>query len=427
MKFPAILFLIVSSVQAAPQGDFWILRADDEIAAPLVDAVITGKVAPDVFTSRIADLIAAKKISEVARFKETLEGKKIERKTSTGAVSSRDGTESVDFGVTFECEDSISRDSNHADFRFALEITDKSEQHRYSSKLYVGSTFLIGENWKLMEIWDDSKVSTIFLARMTGYPVMKETRLVMAPCLQLRAELLGVKPEDMKTFGKSTSATREKAVAWLRSRSRRVTAATLSWRSGLSIAHQDFSLGFMDESPGYLTSGLSISSACMIGADGKEVDLDGEATWQPREKPEDRKKPAYRFVIQESIADGQTACFNATVPTASQESIVLLLTPDIDVIGNSPQTISTSRDPETVPEGKMSFNYSVAPKFRRILIGSDPEYKQLPIKTLLEKWGIIFDAGMSASMNSSCEVWLTQDREGHLAFIKLLNDLGLNP
>jgi hypothetical protein len=69
----AICFCTVFPICASePQGQFWIIRAANEIAVPLVEAV-EGKNLPTAeLTSRITGSIDAKKVQQLARFDQVL-------------------------------------------------------------------------------------------------------------------------------------------------------------------------------------------------------------------------------------------------------------------------------------------------------------------------------------------------------------------
>lgn len=76
------LFLITAfglislpTVAGETQGQFWFLRAANEIADPLVDAVEQKKIPPAELVSNVKALIDQKKVQELARFDQILGGK----------------------------------------------------------------------------------------------------------------------------------------------------------------------------------------------------------------------------------------------------------------------------------------------------------------------------------------------------------------
>jgi len=422
--------VLVSAIVAAaeqPKGDFWLLRAENEIADPLVDAVVNKNVAPDELAGRITSLIDGRKLRQLARFTEQLDSeKKVERKKTEGVLNSPDGSDQVDLGVEFECESSFSEGNADARCRLSLSITEKESPEHYSQKILLGSKTFVGDGWELLEVWNNGKESTVYLGRISPLPGVAKERVSQ---LQLRTELLETKCDDLAQFRKSTPATRQKAIDWLRGRSKLLAAATSSGRSGEKMVHQDKLLGFYDKKVGYLgTAGWVLTPEAYISGDGRKADLNLTATWQNPKKPADDAKPEYRFEIGETFETGQTLLFEPTAQlSTSGQSLVCLITVTTQVTGERRDVVA-ERDPGTVPDKTSAYTYPVSPKFLRILQGA-PDANQRPrLQQSLEQRGLKFEAGMAVTFRpTDCAVLLSQNREGHLAFMKLLKDLDLLP
>lgn len=422
-----MLGLTIVGMAEQPKGDFWVLRAGNEVAAPLIESVQSKNVAADELTSRISSLIDGRKIKQLARFTEELENEtKIERKKPEGVLSSPDGKDQVDLGVEFECEPSLSEGNPNAPCRLSLVITEKESSEQYSRKVVLSSKTFIGEGWQVLEVWSDGKESTMYLGRISPLPGVTEERVSQ---LQLRTEMLEIKAEDLAQYRKSTPATRQKAVEWLRGRSRLLAAATCSSRSGERMAHEDKLQGFYDKKAGYLgTAGLVLVPEAYISGDGLKADLKLIATWQNPKKLADDAKPDYHFEIGETFETGQTRLFEPTAqPSTAGQSVVCLLTVTTQVTGERRETAG-ERDPITVPDKLSTFSYSVSPKFIRIVQGGSSREQRPRLQQSLEQRGFKFDRGMSVTFHSvNSAVLLTQNREGHLAFMRLLKDLDLLP
>ncbi len=413
-------FGLLSAFAGDPQGQFWILRAANETAAPLVEAVEGKNLPPAELASRITALIDAKKIQQLARFDQVLGEKVFTRRNLTGEMRYPDSDEKIDMGVTLEAEFTLANDSRKADIRFVTEIYEKKSRDVYFQERVNSSHVIYDDHWELMNFWKDAKESTLCLARITDYPVAAAAEPEFAATV-LHLELLEIQPEDVAQFRKSTPATREKAVNWLHGRSKLLAATVAKLQPGQRSSHEDGVASLTGE-----RGGLTLMSEQTTSGDGRKVDITLNAQWQDPDKPTDEEE--YRFFIGATLEEGQTELFEpSTAPRSKRRVPVLLVTPRVSLPKNySPRT--AAKDPGSLPDKISSALYPVAPKFMRIMEDTRDLNRRPPLRDALVQRGLEFPTGTFVSMSpGSCAVYLTHSREGHLKFTSLLRELDLLP
>lgn len=414
-------FGLLSAVAGEPQGQFWILRAANENAASLVEAVEGKNLPTTELASRITALIAGQKIQQLARFDQVLGEEVFSRKILTGEMRYPDSDEKIDLGVTLEAEVTLASHSRKADMRYVVEIYEKKSRDVFYQKRVNSSHVLDSDRWELMDFWKNAKETTLCLARITDYPVAKAAEPESAATV-LHVELLEIQPEDIAQFRKSTPATREKAVAWLRGRSKLLAGTLAKLKPGQRSSHEDGVSSLAGE-----RGGFTLMSDQITSRDGKEVDLTLNAQWQDPEKP--AAKEDYHFSVGETLDAGQTQLFEPSIAPNSKGPLpVMLVTAQVSLptARRSPPTVP--KDPGSLPEEISTAVYPVAPKCMRVMQNTSEPNNRPSFREALVRRGMEFPQGTSATMSAnSCEVYLTHSREGHLKFVSLLKELDLLP
>lgn len=408
-------------VAGEPQGQFWILRAANETAAPLLEAVEGKKLPPAELASKITALIDGQKIQQLARFDQMLGEEIIRRQNLSGEIRYPDSDEKIDLGVTLEAEVTLAGDSRRADIRFVTEIQEKKSRDVYYLKRVNSAHVLYGDRWELMDFWKNAKETTLCLARIMDYPVATDAE-VQSPATLLQLEVLEVQPEDVVQFRKSTPATREKAVAWLRGRSKLLAATIAKIKSGQRGSHEDGVSSLAGE-----RGGFTLMSEQTTGGDGRKVDITLNAQWQDPEKPVEKED--YQFTVGETLETGQTQLFEPSVASKAKGPLpVMLVTVQVSLPTARVREPAAPKDPGSLPDKISSARYPVAPKFMRVIQDTLELNNRPPLRESLARRGLEFPQGTSVSMSAeSCAVYLTHSREGHLKFRELLKELDLLP
>ncbi|MGL5017565.1 MAG: hypothetical protein ACRDBP_05495 [Luteolibacter sp.] len=403
------------------KGQFWILRAANDVADPLVEAAKGKPLPPAELASKITSLIEQKKVQELARFDQIIGEGPIRRQNLNGEMRYPDSEEKIDMGVILEAEVTLAGDFRRADLRFVTEIYEKKSRDVYSLKRSNMAHTLYGDGWELMDFWKNAKETTLCLARITDYPVTTDA-VLKSPATVLHVELLEAKPEDVAQFRKSTPATREKAVTWLRGRSKLLAGTLTKINPGQRSSHED-GVESLDGERG----GFTLMSEQTTSGDGKQVDITLDAKWQDPEKP--AAEEDYQFSVGETLEVGQTQLLEPSIAPKSKGPLpVLLVTAQVSLSEIRVRESAAPKDPGSLSENLSTANYPVAPKFTRIVQNTrDPNNRQSLRESLIQR-GFEFPQGTSVVMSaSSCTVMLTHYREGHIKFAALLKELNLLP
>lgn len=414
-------FGLLFALGSEPQGQFWILRASNETAAPLVAAVEAKMLPPAELASKISALIDGQKVQQLARFDQMLGEEVIRRQNSTGEMRYPDSDEKIDLGVTLEAEVTLAGDFRRADIRFVTEIYEKKSRDVLSLKRSNSAHLLYGDRWELLDCWKNAKETTLCLARITDYPVTTDAE-PKSPATVLQVELLEAQPEDVVQFRKSTPATREKAVAWLRGRSKLLAGTIAKIQPGQRSSHEDAVESLAGE-----RGGFSLMSEQTTSGDGKKVDITLNAQWQDPEKP--AAKEDYQFTVGETLDVGQTQLFEPSVGGKSKGPLpVMLVTAQVTLPTIPLREHEAPKDPGSLPDKISTAVYPVAPRFMRVMQDTRELNNRPPLREALARRGLEFPQGTSVTMDAnSCAVYLTHSRDGHLKFMSLLNELDLLP
>jgi hypothetical protein len=404
-----------------PRGQFWILRASNETAAPLVEAVEGKKLPPAELASKITALIDGKKVQQLARFDQMLGQEVIRRQNLSGEMRYPDSAEVIEMGVTLEAEVTLMGDSRRADLRLVTEIYEKKSKDVYHLKRANLAPIIYGDPWNLVSFWKSAKETTLCLVRITDYPVAKEAELE-SPATALQVELLEAQPDDVVQFRKSTPATREKAAAWLRGRSKLLAGTVAKIKPGERSSHEDGVASLAGE-----RGGFTLMSEQTTSGDGKKVDITLNAQWQDPEKPAEEED--YNFAVGETLDVGQAQLFEPSVAPKSKGPLpVMLVTAQVTLPKIPLRAHEAPKNPDSLPDKISSAKYPVAPKFMRVMQDTLEVNDRPSLREVLARRGLQFPHGTSVTMDaSSCEVLLTQTRDGHLKFTALLKELDLLP
>lgn len=408
---------ILPTTATGAESQFWIIRAANETAVPLKEAVEEQKLPPDELASRITKLIGAGKIQQLARYDQPYIEGKLERKTPTGTLSSPKG-ELFHLGINFEAEIYGEDSSSKIDLRVLAEITEEKSPREYFWKTFYSSQSLYNENWTLLNVWNNGSHSTLLLARVTDRPPAE----LDLPATSLEIDLLEIDPADLAQFRKSTPETRQKAMTWLRQRSKLLATGMIHSRAGNKTTFEDATTTMSGEKGGFTCETVQETSS-----DGRKVDVSIRASWQNRDKPS--RVAEYQFAIGSTLDAKTPQFFEPTTGSNLPGALpVLLVTPKVTLPNNYTEPPAVQRDPATIPD-KISFiTYPVAAHFSRTIHGPLYESDLVPLEKGLGQHGLEFPMGTSVGYHSGKPlVLLNQNREGHLKFMQILKTLKLQP
>ena len=286
--------------------------------------------------------------------------------------------------------------------------------------------------WEILCSWGDGGETSLLLAHFSGVKKTREPGEYERSIRELscRSELILCAEEDLKTFARSTPATRAKAIEWLRGRGESVASSGLRASSG-QITTQENILEWIHNKNGWDTAtlGLVVELECQVGPHGKLVDLQMDATWTPRDAVRPPASPRGEFRLADCASSGTTLVVEPKVRPDDGPVPVLFVTPVVHtVLEANPKPLGGSSAGRG--EGIRTYQHFVHPSFRRKLA----ELNQVNVhdgpppqpQKLLESLGMTFPDGTRFFFTSGdCRVMLTHTAEGNALFLQLLKEYGL--
>ena len=431
------LVAAVGSVRAEPAIEIRLIRTDPAAAGIIRTAVQEGRFTATEIGGRLDKMISGGKAREIARFKQAAiaSGSRIEFRKDDREFEVADGIR-MPMGITLEIEPTLGPDGL-VDLRFSFSNKQSARKNRIEVDSTMAAVTLKADEWQVIAAWGDASESMLLMAHVSGHEAETET---MAASNSLReifcdGELMLCDPNDLKTFGRSTPATRAKAVGWLRERGELVATSGFGVHSG-QIATQKDALDWIHEiDNGWDTAqlGLEINLRGQVDPFGETVDLDVFASWSPLDARKPEETPHAEFRHGETTSSGTTIVIEAKARPEKGPVPVLFLTPHNRTLREAKAMKVSQVDAK--PGDLTTRRYPVHPSFLRKL-GAEGGAQAVPAppmilpaqppKALLERMGMAFPAGTNVVfIPSDCQILLSHNSEGHARFVDITNRLGV--
>lgn len=415
-----------------------ILKVDPATAEIIRGAANSAKPPAADLDARLTQWRRENKISEVAEFTQALKPnpESYTFKKDTQEVRVADG-EMMPTGLVLEIEPSVGY-HGMVELRLAVQYSIPDRRNHIQQYKTSCSAIAMPEQWKVLTEWSSGADTLMLLARFTGIQLKAPTARDSLARNQFScySELLLTTAGDLKTFHRSTPATRAKAIEWLRKKGKIIHTGLLTSHNS-HIAELQDCIWWIHETPqGWDTKdmGLKLRLYGQIDTLGKLIDLNVHGTWSDKDAKKPREAATFSYEFASTTGSGSTWMIESTQTSDSPFVPVLLVTPAIQVLHDT--SASTAAGPESVPPGGLhSRSYPVHPSFERKmreLAGMKPllaeGQNRVGVKDLMAPMGIEFPKGTSMAFNTSaCEVLLTHHQEAHDGFQQLLKKHGLEP
>jgi hypothetical protein len=412
------------------------MKTDKATAVFIRKAVDEGKVTAAELEGRIDEMIKSRKVSELARFRQAAitSGNRIEFKKDSAEVEVAEGVMQP-VGIMLEIESTFGPEGL-VDMRFAFDSQQSVGKNKIEVDQTISAATLKSDAWEIISEWGDESESIMLMAHFSGNAAKGEANESTNSHREItcEGELILCDASDLKTFARSTPATRAKAVGWLRERGELVATSGLRLHSGQLATHKDALDWIHDTNDGWYTTpvGLEIDLQGQVGSFGELIELDVTAIWSPRDLPKPPQTPFAEFRHAETIPVGTSLVIEAKTRPEKGKVPVLILTPHVKTFREG--SAKAARHISTKPGDITSAWYFVHPSFLRKLnesfgakVNRDPGIvSPPPVKTLLEAAGMPFLADAHVSFSASdCQVVLSHNAKGHKLFQSLINQLGL--
>lgn len=434
---PAI-FLIATVCQAAEPGiDLRLLRTDSKTAAFLRNALGDSEVSSAQIEDRLDALVKDRTLTELARFNQQgdLNGQRLNFEKHHVDIKVADG-ELMPGGISIEAEPFAGL-SGLVDVRFSFSRSVEEARNRIETERTMTSATVSGDRWEVLSDWGNEMQTTLLLVRFSGIPAKGETPSGRLSEIRYESEIRWCEPADLKTFGRSTPETRDKAITWLIGKSKPIATSGLRMRGGQRSTQENI-LEWIHDDNGWDTKqlGWSLDFQSTIGPHGKLVDFQLDSNWHPRDAKSPPSKPDFTYDFATTTVSGTTLVIEPKTRPGMGAIPVIFITPTIRLLTERKES---PNKPELPAEGKLgTVIYDAHPALMRKLAeitrfdpnANPPIIAQPLLKDMLQNMGLRFPAGTNAIyMASECRVVLTHNLKGHLLFKSILdqNDLSVPP
>lgn len=427
--------LAVSPVPAQPEAEVWVLRMNHTTAEFVGKAVEEQKFTAAELEDRLGELVKKGTVTELGRFKQTFspDGEKLAFSKDVGAAAVADG-EQMRTGLYLELEPVVGAMGLVA-LRLDFDHPVSVGPNRLAEDRVMSFALLEGDRWELLCASGTGEVTTLLLGRFTRVVKPERRSLQTQREVVCRAELFLCEPDDLKTFGRSTPATRAKAIAWLRGRGDLAASGTVRLYSGQKVLWQN-QLLWVHDTNGWDTAelGMTLEAVAQVGPHGTLVDLQIDASWHPRDADKPPVQPLARFRGAETLQSGGTLVIQSAAPSGDGPVPVLFVSPELHSWQEAEVPVVPTRPAS--PETFVARRHPVHPSFPRRLmeitklepvqdLGLPPPR---PAQELLAALGLPFPEGARvAFFDASCEVLLIHTAEGDALFRKILAEYDLLP
>lgn len=413
------------SASTAAEADIRLLRTDVKTAAAIRLAVDDPKIEAGTFTTRLDGMISAGRVETLASFQQPFEGSdsgsfKLTANEDSMLTESED---LIELGIKLDLNLRVDGGLVDATYVFSNMVKERKDRLATREGQQHGLA-MEPASWHLLQSWGDADSEDLLLARFTGVPGNESSSTGAIRETAYRCELREIKDADLATFGKSTPATREKAVAWLRDRSPLLACATLRVPAMGRSTGGDQTSWFFERRGEWDTKklGLELDILSNMGPDGRLADATIEGTWEPKGGKRTDTEATFAWSTGETFTTGETRIFPPTRGRTSGSSPMLVVTAVIDNIREGRSFERTG--PLPTGDEAATLTYRVHPSLRRKLRGDSPKSRNSSLMDDLKRHGMTFPAKTSAQHLTNGHVLLRHTREGHLKFQEILDQLG---
>ncbi|MFC7338283.1 hypothetical protein ACFQY0_13900 [Haloferula chungangensis] len=321
----------ITTALGKPEGLFWFLRTNHTTAEALRKSISENTLPSDQFEQKIDSLIAQNTVTELAKFDGALEDqKKVSHEKSTGEIEIKEIEEVIPMGIRLDVAANISIKGPLIDLAYQASIQEKDKRLQWNKYEATSAATFIGNRWHCIHYWRRADEVTLLLTRLSSIPEAEGITSSNVSTLHLNYELLSVSPADLAKFGKSTPATRSKAIIWLRGQAEVLDETRITCRSGEKGTHMH-SLDVLTEDNDLWDTwnlGSTVSIETNIAASGLTANLVLEASWQDPKKSQ--PEPDYRFEVRKELKTGVTELIHpSSKPAKTDSEIIILITPEI--------------------------------------------------------------------------------------------------
>jgi hypothetical protein len=429
------LFSAIEPAAAEPMLELRVLKTDAATAGYIQKAVDEGRVTAVEMEDRLDGLKGKGTVTEHGRFKQAFGagGEPIEFKKDAEEIRIADG-ELAPVGLFLEVEPYASP-LGLVDMRFDVNHSVSVRKNRIELDRTLSSATVKADAWEILAAWGDGAESTLLMAHVAGVEKEREPAFHDGNIREIicHGELILCEENDLKTFGRSTPATRAKAIDWLKKRGEALSRSSLRIRSGQKVTQQNV-LQWIHDKNGWDTAelGLTVEVEGQVGPFGKLVDLRVEAAWHPRDVPRPPDGPLCEFRLADTASSGETFVVEPKTRPDAGPVPVLFVTPVVHTI------LEAGERPAPSSGGKAGgigvYRHFVHPSFMRKLaelakFNPNPVAGMVQVprpKDLLEELGMKFPDGTRVSFRPShCEVTLMHTAEGNALFEQILKESDL--
>lgn len=433
MKRFATLFLVglaysISAVMAQPVLHLRVVKTAPETAALLSEALAKGRFNTSEFESQLENLRRGSMLESIANFTQVLHDKQPIHifKAQSAKVEVADG-EMMPVGLEMETQTHAGY-QQHTSLSIHLRYDLPLKENRIDHVL-VDSFAVIGpETWHVAMDWSDETSTYMVLARIEAPESVSDTQANQTLHQSTHhCELLLCQPSDVKTFALATPVTRDKAIAWLRKRSKSIHTGTFYSHSGILCRQENTHQWIHQTETGWDTAniGYTMKLVSQISPDGETLDLQIHANWTNRDIVTLNDVIKHTLEFSGTIKAGSTSLIEPVAPPLDGQMPVLLVTPIVETVYEADQP-TKDRELRTDEIGQRTIQ--VSPAFeRRVaeLAGEpsalEPGHGKVPLVELLKKLGLAFPADTQATfLTSTCCVHLLHNLDGEKAFREFL-------
>lgn len=418
-----------SPVRAETEVSLRLLRTEPETAEWLRGKFGDASLDSAKLAAGIEKLVGEGRVKELSAFDQKFDGDhgSFDLKNPIGQMEVADG-ERMPLGT--EAQMNVANQGPLTDLAIVYENKTRAKPDRIDAEEAVVRAVLRRGRWELLHAWGSETHDDLLLGLVSGSPGGGEPTDPQETIREVHvaAELRGIDKADLDKFGRSTPATRGKALRWLRDRSPLLASAFCRVLPSERSVHKDTMQWIHERGGEWDTAelGFQLDSDAVAGPRGRLVDLRIEGSWQPRDAGRPPQEPECEYAWADTLATGETRIIEPVKAAATGRRPVLLLTAVVVTVRERSQTPASQPLPE---DGRTVLRrYAVHPSLPRKLGRGAPGADRTPFKQLLEKKGIAFPKRTMAMFDFGAgEVVMVHNREAHEKLMHLIDDLDARP
>lgn len=439
MKFlllPLAVMLLSSVCQALEEGThIWILKTDPKTADSITGALENNEISSDKFDEVVTKLIKGRKVEVIARA------------LADNSITERQNFDELTEVFSFRDAGEI----NQMGRFIGLEtIFDKSKTLCYPDIHYTSLSKLDSSKFQFFETFSSYTIQvnrwslagfsregdSVILTLVNAATNQAGPQAALPAQESLIFELYEVSNSDIEKFNKSTPNTRQKAIAWLKSRGTEIYVNKIASASGEHSMHQNRVCWVYEDAGSYSSAQMGYISSIHSVQTSYERDslfVWTKVEWSIPDKP--KLKPDYDFRIKSKLSNNEAKVFfPTTLNNDANKNLALVITATI----SGPENTALSPYSQSSSAAAYTQQYIVPVNFINALQERYDKKNPHPgkdtwehgvisptrVKDLLISESINFPDKANATLSSRNSILtLYNTKEGHDAFKKLLEGL----